>query len=159
MLASALVGFQVVRGRRAGACDKTDVLGVTVGHPDDVRVDRHEPTRRLLLAVAAFGADVEHDLVARSAFIARSAEHATRELGLVFELERAEKRKRCADVKATLPKVGEYGDARVLPILDRFKITRGCGFVDLGDCWDCLRGTKDLARVRESAEKRPAPKF
>ena len=86
-------------------------------------------------------------------------EHATRELGLVFELERAEKRKRCADVKATLPKVGEYGDARVLPILDRFKITRGCGFVDLGDCWDCLRGTKDLARVRESAEKRPAPKF
>jgi len=26
----------------------SDVLGVTVGHPDDVGVDRHEPTRRLL---------------------------------------------------------------------------------------------------------------
>jgi tRNA A-37 threonylcarbamoyl transferase component Bud32 len=86
-------------------------------------------------------------------------EHATRELGLVFELERAEKKKRCADVKTALPKVGEYGDARLLPLLDRFKVTRGCGFVDLGDCWDCLRGTKELARVREAAEKRPAPTF
>jgi serine/threonine-protein kinase len=86
-------------------------------------------------------------------------EHATRELSLVFELERAEKRHRCAEAKTALPKVGEYGDARLLPVLDRFKITRGCGFVDLGDCWDCLRGTKDLAKAREAAEKRPAPSF
>jgi len=86
-------------------------------------------------------------------------EHATRELTLVLDLERAEKRKRCAEVKTALPKVAEYGDARLLPLLDRFKITRGCGFVDLGDCWDCLRGNKDLARVREAAEKRPGPTF
>jgi hypothetical protein len=86
-------------------------------------------------------------------------EHATRELSLVFELERAEKRHRCADAKAALPKAGEYGDARLVPILDRFKLTRGCGFVDLGDCWECLRGTKDLARVRDAAEARPAPTF
>jgi hypothetical protein len=86
-------------------------------------------------------------------------EHATRELTLLFELERAEKRRRCAEVKTALPKVGEYGDARLLPILDRLKITRGCGFVDLADCWECLRGTKDLARAREAAEKRPAPSF
>jgi tRNA A-37 threonylcarbamoyl transferase component Bud32 len=86
-------------------------------------------------------------------------EHATRELGLVFELERAEKRHRCGDAKALLPKVSEYGDARLLPILDRFKLTRGCGFVDLGDCWECLRGGKELARAREAAEKRPAPTF
>jgi hypothetical protein len=86
-------------------------------------------------------------------------EHATRELGLVFELERAEKRRRCGDAKALLPEVAEYGDARLWPILERFKITRGCGFVDLGDCWDCLRGGKELARAREAAEKRPAPTF
>ena len=49
--------------------------------------------------------------------------------------------------------------ARLLPILDRFKLTRGCGFVDLADCWECLRGTKDLAKVREAAEKRPGPSF
>jgi tRNA A-37 threonylcarbamoyl transferase component Bud32 len=86
-------------------------------------------------------------------------EHATRELALVFDLERAEKRHRCTDAKTVLPKAGEYGDARLLPILDRFKSTRGCGFVDLADCWGCLRGTTDLARAREAAEKRPAPSF
>ena len=86
-------------------------------------------------------------------------EHATRELGLVFELERAEKKKRCSEAKSLLPKVAEYGDARLLPILDRFKVTRGCGFVDLGDCWECLRGNKELARTRELVEKRPPPTF
>ena len=86
-------------------------------------------------------------------------EHAARELGLVFELERAEKRRRCSEAKALLPKVAEYGDARLLPILDRFKLTRGCGFVDLADCWECLRSGKELARAREAVEKRPAPTF
>jgi hypothetical protein len=86
-------------------------------------------------------------------------EHATRELALVFELERAEKRHRCPDAKAALPKVLEYADERVVPTLDRFKTTRGCGFVELADCWECLRGNRDLARAREAAQNRPAPTF
>jgi hypothetical protein len=86
-------------------------------------------------------------------------EHATRELGLVLELEHAEKRKRCGDAKSLLPKVLEYGDDRVLPILDRFKVTRGCGFVDLGDCWECLRANKELPHARDAASARPGPTF
>jgi serine/threonine-protein kinase len=87
-------------------------------------------------------------------------EHASRELALVLELEHAEKRKRCSEAKPLLPKVLEYGDERLLPILDHFKSTRGCGFVDLGDCWECLRGgNKELARAREAAAARPGPSF
>jgi serine/threonine-protein kinase len=86
-------------------------------------------------------------------------EHASRELGLVFDLEHAEKRRRCGEAKSLLPKVGEYGDERSLPTLDRFKLTRGCGFVDLGDCWDCLRGNKELQTAREAAAARKGPSF
>jgi serine/threonine-protein kinase len=86
-------------------------------------------------------------------------EHASRELSLVFELERAEKRRRCGDAKSLLPKVAEYGDDRLLPTLDRFKLTRGCGFVDLGDCWDCLRGNKELPAARDAAAARKGPTF
>jgi hypothetical protein len=87
-------------------------------------------------------------------------EHASRELGLVLELEHAEKRKRCSEAKPLIPKAVEYGDDRLLPLLDRFKLTRGCGFVDLGDCWECLRGgNKELARAREAAGARPGPSF
>jgi hypothetical protein len=56
------------------------VLRITLGHADDVRAHRHEPTRRLLPAIAAVGTNVEHDLVARSAFVARPAENTTRQL-------------------------------------------------------------------------------
>jgi serine/threonine-protein kinase len=86
-------------------------------------------------------------------------EHASRELSLVFELERAESRKRCGDAKAALPKALEYGDERLGPVLDRLASTRGCGFVGLGDCWGCLRGGKELAGARSSVKERRAPAF
>jgi len=86
-------------------------------------------------------------------------EHASRELALVLELEHAEKRKRCSEAKPLIPKVLDYGDDRLVPILDRFKLTRGCGFVDLGDCWDCLRANKELPHARDAASARPGPTF
>src|SRR6185436_9467736 len=43
VLVTAVVGLQVVSGRRAPVCDMPDVLRVTAGHPDDVGADRHEP--------------------------------------------------------------------------------------------------------------------
>ena len=86
-------------------------------------------------------------------------EHASRELSLVFDVEHAEKRRRCGDAKSLLSKVAEYGDDRLVPLLDRFKLTRGCGFVDLADCWDCLRGNKELATAREAAAARHGPSF
>jgi eukaryotic-like serine/threonine-protein kinase len=84
---------------------------------------------------------------------------ASRELSLVLELERAERRRRCGEAKSALAKVREYGDRRVLPTLERFKSTRGCGFMDLGDCWGCLRGKQELASARDSAAARPGPSF
>jgi serine/threonine protein kinase len=86
-------------------------------------------------------------------------EHSSRELALVFELERAEKRKRCSDVKSTLTKAVAYGDARLTPILERLTQTRGCGFVNLGDCWSCLRGTKALEKARSAVKVRKPPSF
>jgi serine/threonine protein kinase len=86
-------------------------------------------------------------------------EHSSRELTLVFELERAEKRKRCSDVKAALTKAVGYGDARLTPILERLTQTRGCGFVNLGDCWSCLRGTKALEKARSAVKARKPPSF
>ena len=86
-------------------------------------------------------------------------DHASRELKLVFDLERAESKKRCGDAKAGLTKVLEYGDERLSPVLDRFASTRGCGFMSLGDCWGCLRSGKELAKARESVKERSAPTF
>jgi hypothetical protein len=105
----------------------------------------------------------ESDAIARRArqFLDDTAvrRHGSRELTLVFELERAEKRKRCSEVKSALPKVVEYGDARLTPILERLTQTRGCGFVSLGDCWSCLRGTKTLENARSAAKARKPPAF
>jgi len=74
-LGSVRLGLEVVC-RRARLGDGRDVLGVAVGHPEDVRADRHEPSTRLLSASAAGRVDVEHDLVAGAAFVAWAAEHA-----------------------------------------------------------------------------------
>jgi len=86
-------------------------------------------------------------------------DHASRELRLVFDLERAETRKRCGDAKAALAKAIEYGDERLSPVLERLGSTRGCGFINLSDCWGCLRSGKELAQARESVKERRAPVF
>jgi serine/threonine-protein kinase len=85
--------------------------------------------------------------------------NASRELALVLDLERAERRRRCSEAKKLLASAAEYGDVRVIPLLDRFSSTRGCGLLDLQDCWGCLRGDKALALAREVASTRPGPTF
>jgi eukaryotic-like serine/threonine-protein kinase len=85
--------------------------------------------------------------------------HASRAMGVVLELERAEKRRRCGEASRLLSSVVEHGDDRVLPVLDRFASTRGCGLLDLGDCWGCLRGTTALTLARDAAKARPGPSF
>jgi serine/threonine protein kinase len=85
--------------------------------------------------------------------------HASDALGVVLELERAEKRRRCKDAERALASVVKHGDERVLPVLERFAQTRGCGLLDLGDCWPCLRGSTALSVARDTAKARPAPAF
>jgi serine/threonine-protein kinase len=86
-------------------------------------------------------------------------DHASRELRVVLDLERAEKRRRCKDVPELVKKAGEYGDERAVPILDRLASRRGCGILGLGDCWSCLRGNKDLTTARAAAQARKAPSW
>jgi hypothetical protein len=85
--------------------------------------------------------------------------HASPAMGVVLELERAEKRRRCAEVSRLLSDVATHGDERVLPLLERFSATRGCGLLDLGDCWGCLRGTTALTLARDAAKARSGPTF
>jgi serine/threonine-protein kinase len=86
-------------------------------------------------------------------------DHASRELRVALDLEKAERRRRCKDIPELLKKAVEYGDARAVPVLDKFASGRGCGVFGLGDCWGCLRGNKDLANAREAAAARKGPTF
>jgi hypothetical protein len=86
-------------------------------------------------------------------------DHASRELSIALELERAEKKRRCKDVPDLLKKAEEYADERAVPVLEKFSVSRGCGVFGLGDCWGCLRGNKDLSNARSAAAGRKGPSF
>jgi eukaryotic-like serine/threonine-protein kinase len=85
--------------------------------------------------------------------------HASPALGALLELERAERRRRCKEAERALASLVEHGDRRALPVLERFGTTRGCGLLDLGDCWGCLRGTKALSLAEAAIKARPGPSF
>jgi serine/threonine-protein kinase len=86
-------------------------------------------------------------------------DHASRELRLALDLEKAEKKRRCKDIPELLKKAVEYGDTRAAPVLDKFASGRGCGVFGLGDCWGCLRGNKDLSTARAAVASRKGPTF
>jgi serine/threonine-protein kinase len=86
-------------------------------------------------------------------------DHASRELRITLDLERAEKKRRCKDIPDLLAKAAEYGDERTVPVLDKLAVGRGCGVFGLGDCWSCLRGNQDLKNARSAAAARKGPSF
>jgi serine/threonine-protein kinase len=86
-------------------------------------------------------------------------DHASPELRIALDLERAEKKRRCKDVPELLKTASQVADERAVPVLDKFASARGCGVFGLGDCWSCLRGNKDLANVREAAKAKKGPSF
>jgi serine/threonine-protein kinase len=65
----------------------------------------------------------------------------------------------CGSYKKLLPRAVEHADARSVSSLKALTASRGCGFLGLGDCYGCLRGSKDLAAALKSAPTRPAPSF
>jgi serine/threonine-protein kinase len=86
-------------------------------------------------------------------------DHASPELRIALELERAEKKRRCKDVPPLLKKAAESADERAVPVLDKLAVGRGCGVFGLGDCWGCLRGNKDLSDAKSAAAARKKPSF
>ena len=51
----------------------------------------------------------------------------------------------------------EAGDRRAVPLLQRLSSRKGCGFLNVQDCWPCLRRDNALAEAIKAAEKRPEP--
>ncbi len=51
---------------------------------------------------------------------------------------------KCEQKHAALPRVRQFGDARSLPLLYALQTPTGCAPFGLGDCWACLRQSKDL---------------
>ncbi len=82
--------------------------------------------------------------------------HASPSLKTALDLKSA---RGCAGYKKVLPGAAEHADERSYHMLLRLTVTRGCGFLGLGDCWSCLRGSGDLATALKRAKSTPAPKF
>jgi len=77
-------------------------------------------------------------------------------LQVVLDLQKA---RNCAAYKPILPRAERVGDSRAVSKLKALKSRRGCGFLNLGDCFSCLRSGDDLQRATAAAEGRPAPTF
>jgi len=144
----------------------------------DVRRATSDASNQLLAlevatALGAGGADLLYDLWERNkttdAALSKLAKaqlegeavrkNASEALKIALELPKA-KTEGCKAVKALLPRIRESGDVRVVPVLTRLADRRGCGFLGLRDCFECLRTArgKDLADAKKAASERPAPK-
>ena len=80
--------------------------------------------------------------------------HASPAVRLALELRAA---KRCEAKRDLLPRVVKEGDRRALAQLKSMTQTQGCGFLDLQDCWPCLRKTTALQDAITALESRLGP--
>ncbi len=82
---------------------------------------------------------------------------ASAPLGVALELRVAEK---CEDYKAALPKALKDGDRRVLHLLTKLNVKRGCGPKKTEDCFACLRDQADeLTATINAVKSRRAPAY
>jgi serine/threonine-protein kinase len=65
----------------------------------------------------------------------------------------------CDALSRLLPRVAEEGDERCLKPLTRLRSKSGCGILQLGDCYTCLRGNDALESAIREVGRRPAPRF
>lgn len=77
-------------------------------------------------------------------------EQASPALLVALDLRQA---KSCPAKKSLMARAEEHGDARALAILRPLTSTTGCGFVNKGDCFSCLRDGS-LARAIKAIEGR-----
>ena len=83
-------------------------------------------------------------------------EHASPALKMALAVRET---KTCSALLELLPKVQQSGDERSAGALRRFSSTSGCGFLDLEDCYSCLRKGTALDDAIAAVSARPAPKF
>ena len=67
--------------------------------------------------------------------------------------------KTCSALLELLPRVAKDGDERSLRPLERLQNSSGCGFLNLADCYPCLRKGSALTDAIAAVSARPAPKF
>jgi len=60
----------------------------------------------------------------------------------------------CEDKHALLDQAGQAGDARLLPILQQYQATRGCGFLGRSDCYPCMHRDHELYDAMAAIEER-----
>ncbi len=64
--------------------------------------------------------------------------------------------KTCEDKHALLDTARDHGDARLLPLMQPYEFTRGCGFLGRSDCHPCMRKDRALAEAKSAIEERAA---
>ncbi len=84
----------------------------------------------------------------------KAGKEASPALAVAIDLVKA---KTCGEYKAVLPRAAAHADARSEKRLAALTHRRGCGFLGLGDCFECLRRTSELSDALKSAKARPAP--
>ncbi|HKO92139.1 MAG TPA: hypothetical protein VJU61_13340, partial [Polyangiaceae bacterium] len=67
--------------------------------------------------------------------------------------------KGCTALRELLPKAKAEGDERSLGPLKRLQSKSGCGFLNLEDCYSCLRSDAGLEQAISAATGRSAPSF
>jgi serine/threonine-protein kinase len=80
-------------------------------------------------------------------------DRASPALGVLLELREA---KGCEAKRGLLERVRDQGDARVLPLLQQYQATRGCGFLGASDCYSCMRKDDQLAGAVSAVQERAA---
>jgi serine/threonine-protein kinase len=83
-------------------------------------------------------------------------EHASPALKVALQIREA---KGCAALQELLPKLTQDGDERSLKSLRRLQANTGCGFLDLEDCYPCLRKGTALDDAVAAVAGRKAPEF
>ncbi|MGD0677882.1 MAG: serine/threonine-protein kinase [Polyangiaceae bacterium] len=76
---------------------------------------------------------------------------ASNALGVLLELREA---KGCEAKHALLERARDQGDARILTVLQQFEATRGCGFLNVADCYPCMRRDGLLGEAIAAIEER-----
>jgi serine/threonine-protein kinase len=67
--------------------------------------------------------------------------------------------KGCAGLQDLLPRLTQHGDERSLKSLRRLQTNTGCGFLDLEDCYPCLRKNSALDEAVTAVQSRKAPEL